>query len=582
MIEINGKTFRNLEDQVAYLSVALQEGKLIDELGIKVLGVYSTIAQAKAAIPGPYDYGDAFSIGTTKPYDLYVFTRNIEDFVDLGPFPGKGEDGKDGAQGPKGEKGEQGERGLRGERGFQGPQGIQGPMGPQGPIGPQGATGLKGDIGPAFNIQGTLASTSQLPTPTLALQQKGAAYIIPNTEGAKHIWVIQGATAAQLAWVDIGESGVQGPQGPAGKGIDTLTDIDLTLGDTTVQYDTEDGVTIISTGRASYQEGQTDFTTDLQLPIIAGDGISIDKAETAEQIIISNTGGLRVINIEAPEAATQGTLTAAQLAIVNENNPRDYILFNNEIYYLNDAGHQEGYAGYDHIGYENNKHFQKTITVTLSTGSWVLNVSEILDKTTADETYYKLLGSGNTVRIATTRTDGTQGSYPIGSTHNVIWYNPRSLPWYFNKTETINEPTGSSPDANGYLVTNTPLQDYHAANKKYVDEKFVDQVGIHTHFISVSWLNDGVTYRGSGIYIGTESEPFTLSALYDQRRTLYLYNTSLTGGLSTNILFELQTVGYSVTQTQGMASVNIYDLDNNTSIHKGAIIPTNFLDTIIQ
>ena len=38
MIEINGKTFRNLEDQVAYLSEALQAGKLIDELGIKVLG----------------------------------------------------------------------------------------------------------------------------------------------------------------------------------------------------------------------------------------------------------------------------------------------------------------------------------------------------------------------------------------------------------------------------------------------------------------------------------------------------------------------------------------------------------------
>ena len=65
MIEINGKTFRNLEDQVAYLSEALQAGKLIDELGIKVLGVYSTIEQAKTAIPGPYDYGDAFSIGTT-------------------------------------------------------------------------------------------------------------------------------------------------------------------------------------------------------------------------------------------------------------------------------------------------------------------------------------------------------------------------------------------------------------------------------------------------------------------------------------------------------------------------------------
>ena len=177
-IKIGDKTFRNLEDQVGYLTAAFQSGKLIDELGIKVLGVFSTIEQAKAAIPGPYVYGEAFQIGDSIPYNLYIFTRNIEDFFNFGPFPAPGKDGKDGAAGPKGDKGDQGERGERGPQGLQGVTGERGPQGVQGPIGPKGPVGPQGPVGPAFNVLGTLDSTSQLPTPTEALRDAGSAYLI--------------------------------------------------------------------------------------------------------------------------------------------------------------------------------------------------------------------------------------------------------------------------------------------------------------------------------------------------------------------------------------------------------------------
>lgn len=580
MIEINGKVFRNLEDQVAYLSEALQAGKLIDELGIKVLGVYSTIEQAKAAIPGPYDYGDAFSIGTTKPYDLYIFTRNIEDFVNFGPFPGKGKDGKDGEQGPKGDKGDQGERGPRGERGFQGPVGEQGPRGFEGKIGPQGAKGDRGPTGPAFNVKATLASTSQLPTPTAYMQSIGTAYLIPNEAGVKHIWVIQGEDS--LAWVDIGPSGVQGPQGPAGKGIDSLTDLNLTLGETTVQYDTTNGISINSTGRTTYQEGQTDFTTDLKLPVIAGEGISIDKDTAAEKVVINNTGMLKPIELTS-NLELSGKLPADQLAIVSERNPKDYILWKGEIYYLNDAVQTADQVVYENINYANNKPSFKRLTVTLSTGNWQILEDDILNKAAADNTYFIVAGSGSTVRIPITLTNGTQSNYPIGTTPALVWTSSTSvIPWYYPKTSTIAPPTGSTPDARGYLVSNTPLQDYHVANKKYVDDKYIDQVGVHTHYISVRCEVNGVEYSGSGLYIGPEANPFTLQELYDQRRAINIYNTSLTGGLSKNILFNLVMVGYSTTTTQGMASVVIYDLDNRTRIKEGAVIPTEFRDTVIQ
>ena len=579
MIEINGKVFRNLEDQVAYLSEALQAGKLIDELGIKVLGVYSTIEQAKAAIPGPYDYGDAFSIGTTKPYDLYIFTRNIEDFVNFGSFPGKGKDGKDGEQGPRGEKGEQGERGLRGERGFQGPVGEQGPRGFEGKIGPQGARGPKGDVGPAFNVKATLASTSQLPAPTAALQAKGTAYLIPNEAGVKHIWVIQGEDS--LAWIDIGPSGVQGPQGPAGKGIDSLTDLNLTLGETTVQYDTTNGISINSTGRTTYQEGQTDFSTDLQLPIIAGDGISIDKDAAAEKVVINNTNGLKAIELTS-SLELSGKLPADQLAIVSERNPKDYILYKGEIYYLNTAIQTADQVVYEHIKYdkENNKPSFKRLTVTLSTGNWQIIEDYILNKATADKLYYKSLGTGGSIRVPVTLPNGSTSSYDLATTPVTAWFYPHTLPWYYQKTDTIAAPGAGQEQ--GYLISNTPLQDYHVANKKYVDDKYIDQVGVHTHYIYVKCQVEGVDYFGSGLYIGPEANPFTLEGLYDQRRAINIYNTSLTGGLEKNILFNLVMVGYSSNFTQGMASVNIYDLDNHVSIYKAGIIPTHFRDTIIQ
>lgn len=580
MIEINGKTFRNLEDQVAYLSEALQAGKLIDELGIKVLGVYSTIEQAKAAIPGPYDYGDAFSIGTTKPYDLYIFTRNIEDFINFGPFPGKGKDGKDGEQGPKGDTGPQGERGPRGERGFQGPVGEQGPRGFEGKIGPQGAKGPKGDVGPAFNVKATLASTSQLPTPTKYMQSIGTAYLIPNEAGVKHIWVIQGEDS--LSWIDIGPSGIQGPQGNPGKGIDSLTDLNLTLGETTVQYDATNGISVTSTGRTTYQEGQTDFTTDLKLPIIAGEGISIDKDAAAEKVVVNNTGMLKAIELTS-SLQLSGTLPADQLAIVSERNPKDYILYKGEIYYLNTAIQTADQVVYEHIKYdkENNKPSFKRLTVTLSTGNWQIIEDYILNKATADTLYYKSLGPGGSIRVPVTFTDGSTNSYDLATTPVIAWFYPHTLPWYFSKDDTIAAPHGQD-QVQGYLISNTPLQDYHVANKKYVDEKYIDQVGIHTHYISVRCEVNGVEYSGSGLYIGPEATPFTLQELYDQRKAINIYNTSLTGGLSKNILFNLIMVGYSTTQTQGMASVNIYDLDNRVSIHKGAVIPTSFLDTVIQ
>lgn len=289
-IKIGDKTFRNLEDQVGYLTAAFQSGKLIDELGIKVLGVFSTLEQAKTAIPGPYVYGEAFQIGDGIPYNLYIFTRNIEDFFNFGPFPAPGKDGKDGEQGPKGDKGDQGERGERGPQGLQGITGERGPQGVQGPIGPTGPVGPQGPVGPAFNVLGTLDSTSQLPTPTEALRDAGSAYLILNTtDNAKHIWIIEGPQNGNLEWTDIGVAGVgvQGPAGKDGAGINTISQIS-DIGAPVVTYNTNTGMTINTTDRITYtQNGESvthDTALEREIPIVFGQGLTAGSTVEADKV----------------------------------------------------------------------------------------------------------------------------------------------------------------------------------------------------------------------------------------------------------------------------------------------------------
>ena len=259
-------------------------------MGIKVLGVFSTLEQAKAAIPGPYVYGEAFQIGDGIPYNLYIFTRNIEDFFNFGPFPAPGKDGKDGAAGPKGDKGAQGERGERGPQGLQGITGERGPQGVQGPIGPTGPVGPQGPVGPAFNVLGTLDSLDQLPTPTEALRDAGSAYLLLNTtDNAKHIWIIEGPQNGSLEWVDIGTAGVgvQGPAGQDGVGINNLTYV-TDVGTPVVTYDTTKGVNLVGTVRYTYQPGGVthDASYGREIPLMFGNGLTANASAEQDKVTV--------------------------------------------------------------------------------------------------------------------------------------------------------------------------------------------------------------------------------------------------------------------------------------------------------
>lgn len=357
MLQFGNKEFRNLEEQVEKNAQDIQDFKdgnqTIAEFGITVVGILASADELPAQ---GENFGDAYLIGTATPYDMRVWTRDVANntakWVDLGAFP---------LQGPKGDKGDigsviradagaplnnptslhdfyidtisgywyqaysnetgygwlkaftlKGGKGDRGEQGKQGVQGLTGPQGKTGPIGPTGLPGPKGDVGPAFNVQGTLASSSNLPTPTAAMQDKGYAYLIPDAQGTKHIWVIQGPEGGPFQWVDVGTAGVgiQGEKGADGIGLNNLTNTNLTLGDTTVTYNTTDGIGINSTMRQTYADTNHDSTVDMHIPLVPGAGIAINKKAGTErvEVKIDSSRSITATGFAASENGTSVSL----------------------------------------------------------------------------------------------------------------------------------------------------------------------------------------------------------------------------------------------------------------------------------
>ena len=76
-----------------------------------------------------------------------------------------------------------------------------------------------------------------------------------------------------------------------------------------------------------------------------------------------------VVVIDAPADATNGNLTASQLATLRENKG-NLLEFNNEVYYLNDDEHNSGSLVYTHSGYNQGvSGMRKYISITIATAA---------------------------------------------------------------------------------------------------------------------------------------------------------------------------------------------------------------------
>ena len=183
-IEINGKKYRNIQEQVQKNKDDIEN--LAKNSGFN--GPYETlddIPEDKLVNNGLY------LIGTTSPYGIYKYSEITNTFEPLGQFPQAGPQGPQGPKGDKGDKGDTGATGPQGPQGDTGPQGATGPQGPQGIQGPQGEPGTK-----IANIVKT-SSVGLVDTYTIIMTD-GTTYNFTVTNGKDGIADIEAGTGITI------------------------------------------------------------------------------------------------------------------------------------------------------------------------------------------------------------------------------------------------------------------------------------------------------------------------------------------------------------------------------------------------
>lgn len=192
----DNKTYRNLAEQVEYLSERLRQytGDPLPAFNLKgKVALYTELPDVTTV-----ENGTTYAVGIISPFQYWSALNGA--WVNLGKFPlpgPAGAKGETGATGPAGETGPQGEPGPKGDKGDTGPQGPQGIPGQDGKDGfiPTGGAIVPNHVaydttngaqltGP-LNLQGTPASIPNLPfTATLPIRP-GKNIVINTSEDQK-------------------------------------------------------------------------------------------------------------------------------------------------------------------------------------------------------------------------------------------------------------------------------------------------------------------------------------------------------------------------------------------------------------
>ena len=122
MINSNGftiqdKTYRALEAQVQKNKEDIAEHKRITQVladwGIKVIGLVASADELPNPLTYGGEFGDAYAVGASEPYDYYIFTRPDLNsghpdkwWMNVGGLTIQGPRGPIGPTGPQGERGQ--------------------------------------------------------------------------------------------------------------------------------------------------------------------------------------------------------------------------------------------------------------------------------------------------------------------------------------------------------------------------------------------------------------------------------------------------------------------------------------------
>lgn len=267
------------------------------------------------------------------------------------------------------------------------------------------------------------------------------------------------------AEVDSSQKNVKFIDGGKDDGINSLTDVNLTLGDTTVQYDTTNGIQLTSTGRFTYAGGNHDATIDLDLPIIGTNGIVIDKATDSEKIEISGKNLRQALETEVGQW---------KIYTSRNGNSNDYLW----------AGVEEladlamVIRGNNGCIYTNMPNAANTKDTTVPNKKYV------------DDNYIKKPEPYVVDALIAIHSNGdifVKHIDDLGSVPNTI------------AQVYTNAAGGYKPYSTGVLITNDPVQPYQCANKKYVDDAIASISPTtqtkYQHNLILEGTKDGSTFK---------------------------------------------------------------------------------------
>lgn len=311
-IVYNDKVYRNLQEQVLknqedidrYVATTLT----LNNMGIRVLGILSDSTKLP---PTAAQYGDAYLVGKTAPYDLYIWTRlesqDAARFVSVGQFPAPSNiPGKTGPEGPQGDTGvgianiyvdssgymkitytdDRPDSEFGSLKGPQGAMGPKGPKGDKGDPGAQGPRGLDGENAFAVTIVDTLTSIDQLPSPSIA--GRNDAYVVKSNNQSDLYGLI--SENGTLKWANFGTIAVQGGYATPADVLAVQNTVPTNLAiDSNKLVLSRNGVVLPNQSNLKLAQINT-------APLIGEDASNLYIASFDGQNILNNTAGIDIGN----------------------------------------------------------------------------------------------------------------------------------------------------------------------------------------------------------------------------------------------------------------------------------------------
>ena len=113
------------------------------------------------------------------------------------------------------------------------------------------------------------------------------------------------------------QDGKDGKDGKDGIGITDLVNTNLTNSNLVVTYDTTDGLRVFATQNMSYNGGYHQSGIEFLLPIIAGNGIVIDKKANAEEVEIKVDLYVHNMTFHLPDGDVYGKWIASNGIVID-------------------------------------------------------------------------------------------------------------------------------------------------------------------------------------------------------------------------------------------------------------------------